>query len=71
MRTTPAHRPHRCAPPTEWMRTGWTVVRIVVRTGWTRAHHRTAPVHRTTASVRTHLVRWCGYRCAPGPESTA
>ncbi|WP_406011676.1 hypothetical protein OG440_41590 (plasmid) [Streptomyces sp. NBC_00637] len=53
------------------MRTGWTVVRIVVRTGWTRVHHRTAPVHRTTAPVRTQLVRWCGYRCAPGAESTA
>ncbi|MDX3069847.1 hypothetical protein PV518_48360 [Streptomyces sp. ND04-05B] len=22
----------RCAPPTEWMRTGWMAVRIVVRT---------------------------------------
>ncbi|MCZ4088051.1 hypothetical protein, partial [Streptomyces antarcticus] len=36
------------APPTECRRTGWTVV----RTGWLGA--------RTTAPVRTHVVRWCG-----------
>ncbi|MFI9568147.1 hypothetical protein [Streptomyces rishiriensis] len=54
VRTDDARRSHRCAPPTEWMRTGWTVVRIVVRRDEVGAHRMDAH-HRASANLNSQV----------------